>query len=60
MIDISRLKYYETLCDKGIIGEDINDIDTIMHTLEEKQFEYFKRLETTNNEERKEEIRIWQ
>ena len=56
MIDTSKLKYYKTLCDKGVLNEQQNDLDYIMNTLEEKQFEYLKRLETTKNESRKDEI----
>ena len=56
MIDTSKLKYYKTLCEKGVVDEQQNDLDDIMNTLEEKQFEYLKRLETTKDESRKDEI----
>ena len=56
MIDTSKLKYYKTLCEKGVIAEQQNNLDEIMDALEEKQFEYLKRLETTKDESRKDEI----
>lgn len=56
MIDTSKLKYFNMLCEKGIIDEKQNDLDSIMDSLEEKQFECLKRLETTKDERRKEEI----
>ena len=56
-MDITKLKYYQLLCDKEIISEGQDeDIDSIINTLEEKQFELLKRLETVADEKRKEEI----
>ena len=55
-IDTSKLKYYKTLCEQGVISAQQDDLDVIMSLLEEKQFEYLKRLETTNDESRKDEI----
>ena len=55
-MDISKLKYYKPLCEKGIIDEQQKGLDDIINTLEEKQFEYLKRLETTKDEGRKDEI----
>lgn len=56
MIDTSKLKYYKTLCEKGALDDQQKDLDDIINTLEEKQFEYLKRLETAKDEERKDEI----
>ena len=56
MIDTSKLKYYKSLCENGVLDKRQNDLDDIMNTLEEKQFEYLKRLETTKDESRKDEI----
>ena len=55
-MNYSKLKYYKELCEKGIINEEQKNLDGIMNALEEKQFEYLKRLETTKDEERKDEI----
>ena len=57
MIDISKLKYYETLREIGVFEEKQNDIDSIINMLEEKQFEYLKRFETAKDDTRKAEIK---
>ena len=55
-MDCTKLKYYEKLYEKGIIENEPENLDSIISTLEEKQFEYFKRLETAKDESRKDEI----
>ena len=55
-MDYSKLKYYTKLCEKGVIEKEPENLDGIITLLEEKQFEYLTRLETTKDESRKDEI----
>ena len=56
MYNIKSLSYYSILCEKGIIEDQQQDLNSFCGLLQDKQFEYLKRLETTKVEDRKKEI----
>ena len=57
MINPSKLKNYNALCEIGVLTDSEHEsIDSLISEIEEKQFEYLKRLETTTDEERKDDL----